>query len=267
MKKCIRRSKKSIGVIFRTSCSFTLIFGLIEILKRCNWSLVILFCYLPKFDELAERLCILLKSANLYSNILISITRVYCGFALAFFVALPLAILIVENKILNYLLFPFIELVRPIPNAAWVPLSVLIFKSVDGSVLFITFIGAFFPILINSIEGLENVDANYLRIAKSFHVSKLSYILDVKVPAAGANIYTGVLLGMSGAWLGVVVAEMLNGESGLGYMTWVNYTLLDISGVVICMFVIGFLGAVSSILIRYVYKYVRRRDLRDGKMC
>ena len=243
---------KSIQVIISLSAAIIII----ELMRISGWSIGISFSYLPRLADILKKCDVIFKTQDYYWNILISIIRVYSGFAIAFLIALPMAVLITECRWFNYIFFPLVEIVRPIPNAAWVPLSILLFKSIDGSVLFITFVGAFFPILINSIEGLSNVNPNYIKIAKSFKLKPISYICEVKIPAAGPNIYTGVLLGMSGSWLGVVVAEMMNGESGIGYMTWVNYTLVDISGVIICMFTIGLLGALSGVFLRTVNNYI-----------
>lgn len=236
-------------------------FIIIGILKKFKWSIGISFYYLPSLSELLNKFIFSFSSIRFYNDILFSVGRVYGGFLIAFIVALPLAILITEYKVANYIIFPLIEFIRPIPNAAWVPISILLFNSLDGSVIFITFIGSFFPILINSIGGLSTVNSNYLRIAKSFNISRISCIFKVKLPAAGHSIFTGALLGMSGSWLGVVVAEMMNGEAGIGYVTWVNYTLVDMSGVIVCMFTIGFLGALSSLIIRKINDFMHW----DGK--
>ena len=83
------------------------------------------------------------------------------------------------------------------------------------------------------------------------------------MPAASTSIFTGLLVGMSGSWLGVVVAEMIGGQSGIGYLTWVNYTMVNIPGVIICMVIIGAMGAVSSSILRYLFKKLHFR----GRNC
>lgn len=240
--------------ILQIIISFSIFIGVIIFFKYINWDIGIRFSYIPDVRSIIIELIDIVTQADFYNNIIISIGRVYCGFLFAMIVAIPISVIIVENARIKYLLYPVIELIRPIPNVAWVPLSIILFKTVNGSVLFITFIGAFFPILINSIEGLEHINSNYIKIAKSFAVNGKEYILGVKLPAAAPNIFTGLLVGMSGSWLGVVVAEMIGGESGIGYLTWVNYTMVNMPGVIVCMFVIGTLGATSSLLLRRLYK-------------
>ena len=129
-----------------------------------------------------------------------------------------------------------------------------IIKTVNGSILFITFIGAFFPLLINCIEGMEHININYIKIAKSFAVKGKEYILGVKLPAAAPNIFSGLLIGMRWLLARRCCCRNDGGKSGIGYLTWVNYTMVDMAGVIVCMFVIGVLGATSSLLLRKLYQ-------------
>ncbi|WP_294238937.1 ABC transporter permease [Pseudobutyrivibrio sp.] len=253
MNKVQRYSRSMINSLIRILISLITFYLGILILKAVNWSFIISFSYIPDGKSFLLQIYKMITDISFYHNILISVYRVFMGFSIAVLVSIPLAIIVTEFAVANYIVVPLIELFRPIPNAAWVPLSILIFTTTNNSVLFITFVGAFFPILINTTEGLKNVNANYIRIAKSFNVSKIRMICEVKLPAAAPNIYTGILLGMSGSWLGVVVAEMMNGESGLGYLTWVSYTVCNISEVMVCMLFIGFLGAASGLLLKTLY--------------
>ena len=246
--------QNTIYKVLQVVVSISSFVGVVLFLKYIHWDIGIRFSYVPDVQTIVSELLDIITQVEFYNNIIISLGRVYCGFLLAAVIAIPTAVFIVENSKIKYLLHPIIELIRPIPNVAWVPLSIILFKSVSGSILFITFIGAFFPILINSIEGLEHVNTNYIKIAKSFKVSTKEMVLGVKLPAAASNIFTGLLVGMSGSWLGVVVAEMIGGQSGIGYLTWVNYTMVNMSGVIVCMFVIGALGAMSSWILRKLYK-------------
>lgn len=233
--------------------SLSFFMGTIAFLKFINWDIGIRFSYIPEIGEIFIEFLNIITQVSFYVNIIITTGRVYIGFLIAMIFAIPLSVIIIENSYIRYLLFPVIELIRPIPNVAWVPISIVLFKTVNGSILFITFIGAFFPILINSMEGLEHVYINYIKIAKSFEVSSKDCIIGVKLPAAAPNIFTGLLIGMSGSWLGVVVAEMIGGQSGIGYLTWVNYTMVNMSGVIVYMFIIGAMGAISSWILRNLY--------------
>ena len=174
--------------INRMFISITIFMLIIYILKRIRWDIIISFEYIPTLKTLVNEIIINITQLVFYQNIVISISRVLTGYIIAVLLAIPLAILIVENKKIEFILVPITELVRPIPNVAWVPLTIVLFKTISGSIVFITFIGAFFPILINTIEGLRSVNSNYLKIAKSFEIEKVDTILKIKVPAAANNI-------------------------------------------------------------------------------
>ncbi|MEK4236845.1 ABC transporter permease [Paenibacillus sp. FSL H7-0714] len=249
------RSERNVSFLvnlFRLSASFAIFLLIISVLKIIDWKFLVTFSYIPSIQDIIHECVSVFSDLEIYGNILITLGRVYSGFICAVILAIPFAILITENRLVRHYIYPVFEFIRPIPNVAWVPISIVLFQSINSSMLFITFIGAFFPILINSVEGLGNINENYIKIAKSFHVTRWVYITEVMLPATFPNIFTGLLLGMSGSWLGVVVAEMISGQSGIGYLTWVNYTLVNMSGVVMCMFIIGGLGAFSTWLLRKV---------------
>jgi len=256
-----KEKKKVMKKILRLITSFVFCVLLITLLKVVDWDFFVTFSYVPTVQDVFKELFVNLGRFGFYHDILSSLGRVYLGFGCAAVLAIPFAILIVENEIVKNYVYPIFEIIRPIPNVAWVPMSIVLFKTINSSVLFITFIGAFFPILINTVEGFEHINENYIKIAKSFHINEKTYITEVMLPAAAPHIFTGLLIGMSGSWLGVVVAEMISGQSGIGYLTWVNYTLINMPGVVMCMLVIGGLGAISSWIIRKSSKLMHL----DGK--
>lgn len=236
--------------IIRAIISLLCVFAIVKIVKSLKLNFFITFSYIPSIGEILVELGNDVKNPAFFLDIAITVKRVYSGFLVASILAILIGLAISLSEVAKDYVFPLIELLRPIPNAAWVPISILLFKTNETSILFITFVGAFFPVLINSSDGFSNIDENYRRIAKSFRTTKGSYIFNVMIPAAAPNIVTGLLLGMSGSWLGVVVAEMISGQSGIGYLTWTDYTLTNIPGVIVCMFIIGILGALSSWFIR-----------------
>lgn len=234
----------------RAVVSVLSVFVIVKLFKKIKLNTFITFSYIPSIQKIWIEFTHNIKNPAFFLDIAITVKRVYSGFILASILAIIIALLISLNKRFKEYIFPVIELLRPIPNVAWVPISILLFKTNDMSILFITFVGAFFPVLMNSFNGFENIDQRYTKIAKSFKTPKGSYILNVMIPAAAPGIVTGLMLGMSGSWLGVVVAEMISGQSGIGYLTWTNYTLTNIPGVIVCMCMIGVLGALSSWFIR-----------------
>ena len=195
----------------------------------------------------------LLKS-NLYMNIIISLKNVLLGFSIAFIISIILAFLLNEFKILDKTIYPIIELLRPIPNAGWVPIAIIICATIDQSIFFITFVGAFFPMFLNIYRALDNIPTNYLNISKLYKLNKKDRYLKIIIPSILPNIFTSLMLGISGAWLSVIMAEMISGKEGLGYYTWKNYTLLSYEKVVLGITFMGLLGAFFSLIISLISK-------------
>lgn len=188
-------------------------------------------------------------SYNLYVNILYSLKIVFIGFILAFIISLVLAIILNQFSILNKIIYPVLEFLRPIPNAGWVPISILICNSINESILLITFVGAFFPMFINIYRALDKINKNYLDIAKLYELDIFDKIKKILIPSILPNIFTSMMLGISGAWLSVIMAEMISGKIGLGYYTWKGYTLLCYEKLFVGIICMGILGLSFSIII------------------
>ncbi|MDV2438881.1 ABC transporter permease [Acinetobacter gerneri] len=183
-----------------------------------------------------------------------SILRVLVGFALAGFVGVGLGLLIGQYKRVSTFLLAPLEVLRPIPAVAWIPLAILIFPSSEASMIFITFIGALFPILLNTVHGVEAIDPRLIASAKSLGASDISILREVVIPGALPNITTGLSIGMGTCWFCLVTAEMISGQLGIGYFTWESFTLQNYSSIVVGMLLIGGLGMLSSALVRWVGK-------------
>lgn len=195
-----------------------------------------------------------LLTANLYINILTSLKNVLLGFSIAFIVSIILAFILHEFKVLDKILYPIIELLRPIPNAGWVPIAIIICTTIEQSILFITFAGSFFPMFLNIYRALDNISVNYLNISKLYKLNRKDKYIKIIIPSILPNIFTALMLGISGAWLSVIMAEMISGKVGLGYYTWKNYTLLNYEKVFLGIFFMGFLGAFFSLIISLISK-------------
>lgn len=205
-----------------------------------------------------------LLNSELYINILISIKNVLIGFFMAFIVSMLLALLIFEFKWLRKILYPIIELLRPIPNAGWVPITIILCSTIEASILFITFIGAFFPMFINIYRSFLGIPKNYLMISKLYKLGIKDRIIKILLPAIMPGVFTSLMLGISGSWASVIMAEMISGKEGLGYYTWKAYTLLNYEQVFIGILFMGMLGALVSFIISKISNkvlfWVRRAD-------
>lgn len=197
-----------------------------------------------------------LTSVDLYLNILISLKNVFYGFIIALICALFLNIFLYECKKIGKVVYPIIEIFRPIPNAGWIPIAIILCNSIEGSIIFITFVGAFFPIFLNIHRALENISENYLNIAKLYKLNRFDRISKIVIPCISSDIFTSMMLGISGAWLSVIMAEMISGKTGLGYYTWKSYTLLNYEQVFLGILFMGILGAFFSLFFSILSKKV-----------
>ncbi|MGC1302384.1 MAG: ABC transporter permease [Caulobacteraceae bacterium] len=181
-----------------------------------------------------------------------SLWRVLSGFAIAGVVGTTLGLGVGRIRLMKDLAMPPLEVVRPIPAVAWIPLAILMFRSSEGSMVFITFLGALFPVLLNTIHGVEGVDRRLVASARSLGAGPRALFTEVVLPAALPSIVTGLVIGMGTAWFCLVTAEMISGQYGIGYFTWMSYTVQDYPSVVVGMILIGLLGMGSSLAVSLV---------------
>ena len=191
-------------------------------------------------------------------NIGLSFFRVLGGFFLGVLIGFPIGVAIGYSKRLNHLIFPVFEMVRPIPPIAWIPLTVLFFINFESQAVFLTFYGAFFPIVYNTMGGISEVDIRLPRAAMSFGVGKKQMLWKVILPAAMPQVFTGMKLAMGITWILVVAAEMLSNKGGMGYYVWYNHTVMDYPHVVLGMGIIGLCGAICSVGVGVVGNYFTR---------
>jgi len=206
----------------------------------------------PAPSELVPAFWQILHSPKLPTHLLASITRVLTGFSLAAVVGMSAGLAIGRYRAVEDMLLPPLEVLRPIPAVAWIPLAILMFPSSEASMMFITFMGALFPILLNTIHGVEGVDPRLIATARSLGTRGLSLFTEVIIPGAAPAIVTGLSIGMGTAWFCLISAEMIAGQYGIGYFTWQSYTLQNYSDIIVGMLLIGALGMLSSVLIKRV---------------
>jgi NitT/TauT family transport system permease protein len=188
-------------------------------------------------------------SGTLWTHLLASVSRVYGGFALALIVALPLGMLIGRVPLIRQLLDPTIQILRPIPVTAWLPLAMIIFGLGPRSAFFLVFLGAFYPILVNTIFGVRSVEPRLFEAASMLGCTGSAQFFRVVLPAALPSIFTGLRLGLGFAWVVIVVGEMTGVQTGLGAII-MEARQLSRTEIVICgMIVIGVVGFLSDRLV------------------
>ncbi len=195
----------------------------------------------------------------LSEHIQMSLTRVIIGFAFAAATGIPLGILIGRYHLFDSVLGPVVEAMRPIPPIAWIPLAILLFRSnMLGAQVFIIWVGAFFPILINTTTGVKRTEPVHIDVAKTFGATEWHILSRVVIPSAGPEVFAGLRIGFGIGWMCLVAAEMIGGGLGLGYLVLIMQQIGQTGAVIASMLLIGLVGFLISYLFLYIEKYLLR---------
>jgi NitT/TauT family transport system permease protein len=213
---------------------------------------LVTFQNVPSPKDVFDAAASLLASPKLGMHLRASILRVFAGFATALVAGIGLGLVIGRSRILEDVLMPPLEMLRPIPAVAWIPLAILMFPSSEMSMVYITFIGALFPILLNTVHGVEGVDPRLVASSRSLGAGRRTIFTEVILPAAAPSIVTGLSIGMGNAWFCLVTAEMISGQFGIGYYTWASYTIQNYPDILVGMLFIGVIGMGSSVLVKKI---------------
>jgi nitrate/nitrite transport system permease protein len=179
---------------------------------------------------------------GLFWQILESLKRVFSGFGIAILVGVPLGLLIGMSKNAQYAFNPFIQIFKPISPLAWLPLLLFIFQDIDMTAMSTIFITSIWPIIINTALGVQNVNQDYLNVAKVLRFSPLEKVTKIILPVAIPFIFTGMRLSLGIAWLVIVAAEMLTGGIGIGFWIWDEYNNLNYHNIIIGIILVGLIG-------------------------
>ncbi len=220
-----------------------------------SWRLdlgLLTFTYVPTPTAVLEAGWQLLQSNKLVEHLSSSLARVFAGYLAAAVLGVLLGLAIGRSKWAEDSLLPPLEVLRPIPAVAWIPLAILMFPSSELSMIFITFTGALFPILLNTVHGVEAVDPRLIASVRSLGAGRLAILREVILPGATPSIVTGLAIGMGTSWFCLVTAEMISGQFGIGYYTWESYTIQNYPDIVVGMLLIGLLGMGSSALVKHL---------------
>lgn len=232
--------------------SLVLCIVLWEAAARGKWTVMgARFENVPAPTHVFEAAKTLAHSPKVVGHLRASIVRIAVGFALAALLASALGLLIGRFRWAADVFLSPLEILRPIPAVAWIPLAILLWPTAESSMIFITFIGAFFPILLNTIHGVEGVDGRLIQVSLVLGAGPLALFREVILPGALPSIVTGLSIGMGTAWFSLITAEMVSGQFGIGYFTWEAYTLQNYPDIVLGMVLIGILGMASSVGIKW----------------
>jgi nitrate/nitrite transport system permease protein len=175
-------------------------------------------------------------------NILNSLKRVGIGFGMAALVGIPLGFMIGRFKFLNSMTAPVISLLRPVSPLAWLPIGLLVFKAANPAAIWVIFISAIWPMIINTAVGVSRVPQDYMNVAKVLNLSEWKIVTKILFPSVLPYMMTGIRLSIGTAWLVIVAAEMLTGGVGIGFWVWDEWNNLNVEHIIIAIFVVGIVG-------------------------
>jgi NitT/TauT family transport system permease protein len=191
-----------------------------------------------------------LGEARFYLHIAVSLRRILIAYAIATTLGIGLGLIAGRSRIARSAVMPYIEIIRPIPAVAWIPLAILMWPTEESSIIYITFLGALFPILLNTIHGVEQTPEILVRAAQTLGASRLRIFWHVVLPASLPSIATGLAVGMGVSWFSLLAGEIISGQYGIGYFTWNAYSLIIYPDIVVGMIAIGLLGTLSTYAVR-----------------
>ncbi|BAY98545.1 nitrate transport permease [Tolypothrix tenuis PCC 7101] len=194
---------------------------------------------------------------GLFWQIWASLQRVAISYTLAAIVGIALGILIGVNKTMSKALDPIFQLLRTVPPLAWVPISLAALRQNEPAALFVIFITAIWPILINTAVGVTQIPQDYNNVAKVLQLSRKEYFTNILIPAALPYIFTGLRIAIGLAWLAIIAAEIvMSGIVGIGFFIWDAYQNNNVSEVILALVYIGVVGLLLDKLMAWVQNLI-----------
>jgi nitrate/nitrite transport system permease protein len=206
-----------------------------------TWELIIN----PFFDKGAT-------NKGLFWQIWASVQRVLQGFTLAAIVGVSIGIIVGTNEFLYDALDPIFQILRTIPPLAWLPIALATFQQSNPSAIFVIFITSIWPIILNTIAGVQQIPQDYVNVSKVLQLSRKEYFFDVVFPATVPYIFTGLRIGVGLSWLAIVAAEMLIGGVGIGFFIWDAWNAANISQIIIALIYVGLVGLLLDKAIAFI---------------
>ncbi|WP_254161888.1 nitrate ABC transporter permease [Chryseosolibacter histidini] len=175
-------------------------------------------------------------------QLLSSLTRVFTGFLLGSFVAIPVGLVMGASNIARRIFYPIVQVLKPVSPLAWFPIGLVAFQSAADATIFIIVITSLWPTLINTAFGVSSIPDDHRNVAKAFGFSRWKYLTKVLIPFSLPHIITGLRLSIGVAWLVIVAGEMLSGGMGIGFFVWDSWNALSLEKVISAILIIGLVG-------------------------
>lgn len=191
---------------------------------------------------------------GLFWQILASLKRVAIGFSLSAIAGVSVGILIGTSRLIYEALDPIFQVLRTVPPLAWLPISLAAFQDSEPSAIFVIFITAIWPIIINTAVGVQQVPQDYKNVARVLRLSRVEYCTHILLPATVPYVFTGLRIGIGLSWLAIVAAEMLIGGVGIGFFIWDAWNSSLISEIILALVYVGIVGLLLDKLVAFAGK-------------
>ena len=195
---------------------------------------------------------------GLFWHLSASLHRVALGYALASIVGVALGTLVGQSVWAMRGLDPIFQVLRTVPPLAWLPLSLAAFRDGQPSAIFVIFITAIWPIIINTAVGIRNIPQDYRNVAAVLRLNPFEFFVKIMVPSAAPYIFTGLRIGIGLSWLAIVAAEMLIGGVGIGFFIWDAWNSSHISEIIVALIYVGLVGFVLDRIVAGIATIVTR---------
>jgi len=191
-------------------------------------------------------------------QILASLERVAYGYSMAVAAGIGLGVLVGQSTWAMRGLDPLFQVLRTVPPLAWLPISLAAFQESTPSAIFVIFITAIWPIIINTAVGIRNIPEDYRNVSRVVRLNGIEYFWKIMLPAAAPYIFSGLRIGMGLAWLAIVAAEMLIGGVGIGFFIWDAWNASMLSDIILALVYVGIVGFLLDRIVAWVgYKVTR----------
>lgn len=191
-------------------------------------------------------------------HILTSLGRVAYGYGLSAIIGIALGVLIGQSKTAYRALDPLFQVLRTVPPLAWLPISLAIFQQAGPSAIFLIFITAIWPIILNTATGVQNIPQTYRNVSKVLALNPFEYFVKIMLPATVPYMFTGLRIGVGMSWLAIVAAEMVQGGTGIGFFIWDSYNSSLLTDTIVALIWIGLTGFALDRLVAFIGRRVAR---------
>lgn len=195
---------------------------------------------------------------GLFWHLSASLQRVAFGYALAAVAGVGLGVLVGQSTWAMRGLDPIFQVLRTVPPLAWLPLSLAAFRDGQPSAIFVIFITAIWPVIINTAVGIRNIPQDYRNVAQVLRLNPLEFFWKIMIPSSAPYIFTGLRIGIGLSWLAIVAAEMLIGGVGVGFFIWDSWNSSRLSDIIVALVYIGLVGFILDRIVAQAARLVTR---------